>query len=76
MLGDAAQKMTGDSNEANRTKEVMRSGQRTVGAENREMGGMHGRRGRARESEGAETATHGMGENTRESTAYQTRRAM
>ena len=76
MLGEAAQKMTADSNEANRTKEVMRSGQRTVGAANREMGGMHRRPGRLRKSEGAEMGAHGMCENTRESTTYETRRAM
>ena len=58
------------------TKEVIRPGTRTTSAENGELGGMHGRRGRLRNSGGAETGTHGMDENAHESTAYETWRAM
>ena len=49
----------------------MRSGLRTVKAENGETGGMQGRVGLLRQSEGAETGTHDMGEEGHGSAEYE-----
>eukprot|EP00904_Undaria_pinnatifida_P010807 jgi/Undpi1/6857/HiC_scaffold_21.g09333.m1 len=54
----------------------MRSGPRTVGAENWDVGGMRGLQGRLREDKGEDTGTHGMGEEGHESAEYEALFAM